>query len=81
MNGNLYGFVVFLEGGESEHWWSLYTFVYSTDQNDWMLYAAERGIVDTAAGKRKEIDLTFKDFGAIKFEDFDPAKLPQPKLP
>ena len=78
MNGNLYGFDVFLEGGDSEHWWSLYTFVYSTDQNDWMLYAAERGIVDTTAGKRKEIDLTFKDFGAIKFEDFDPAKLPQP---
>ena len=81
VKSRLYGFDVFVEGGTREHWWSLYTFNYSTEQKDWMLYEVRRGIVDTQTGKRKEMDLMPKDFGTIRFEDVDPVKLLQPALP
>jgi hypothetical protein len=81
VRSRLYGFDVFVEGGTQEHWWSRYSFNYSTQQKDWMLYEVYRGIVDIQTDKRREINLTQKDFGTIRFEDFDPARLPQPALP
>lgn len=81
LSSKLKGFQVFIEGGTRYHWWRIYTFVRSDQQNDWMLFAAELGIIDTDSGTRNEIDLTTKDFGAIRFADFNPAALRQPKLP
>lgn len=81
MSGKLDGFQVFVEGGSRHHWWRIYTFVRPGQQNDWMLFAAEMGVIDIITGERRETDLTPKDFGAIRFADFDPAALKQPAGP
>jgi len=69
------------EGGSREHWWNEYTFTYSGELKDLMLSKVTRGVTDSATGDKKEGHYTTKDFGSIKFEDFDPSKLPEAGLP
>ena len=72
---------VVTEGGSREHWWNEYVFKYSPSSKNAMLISVKRGISDTSTGRRIEINYTSKDFGSIKFEDFDPSTLPEAKLP
>ena len=71
------GFTAFIEGGSRERWSDEYTFKYSADQQDWLLDKAVRAVTDTQTGEEKHIELTGKDFGAIRFEEFDPKTLPK----
>lgn len=69
------------EGGSREHWWNEYTFKYSPELKDLVLSEVNRGVVDGVTGKKKDIRYTPKDFGLIRFEDFEPSKLPEATLP
>lgn len=75
------GFTLVTEGGSREHWWNEYTFKYDTAQRNWMLEKVHRGVGDTLEDNSSEITLTARDFGMVRFEDFDPSTLPQVKLP
>lgn len=70
------GFTALVEGGSRERWSDEYTFKYSDDQQDWLLDKAVRTVTDTQTGEEKNIELTGKDFGTIRFEEFDPTTLP-----
>lgn len=71
------GFTALVEGGSRERWSNEYTFKYSTDQQDWLLDKAVRSVTDTQTGEEKSVELTGKDFGTIRFEEFDPETLPK----
>lgn len=73
-------FTVVTEGGSREHWWNEFHFEYAPKINDWILQKAVRGVRDTATGRKKQISLSARTLGVIKFSDFDPASLPQVKL-
>jgi hypothetical protein len=75
------GFTLVTEGGSREHWWNEYTFKYDTAQRNWMLEKVHRGVGDTLEDNSSEITLTARNFGMVRFEDFDPSTLPQVKLP
>jgi hypothetical protein len=75
------GFALLMEGGSREHWWNEYNFKYVAASKTWLLEKVKRGVEDTENGNAKEITLTAKDFGLVKFVDFDPSKLPQVNLP
>ena len=75
------GFTIVTEGGSREHWSNEYTFAYSAEQKDWLLQEVKREVADQDTGKQKKLDLTSKDFGVVKFKDFDPSKLPEVDLP
>ncbi|MBD8873464.1 hypothetical protein [Rhodanobacter sp. DHB23] len=74
-------FTVVTEGGSREHWSNEYTFAYVPAQNGWLLHEVKREVTDQETGKHKTLDLTSKDFGAVRFQDFDPANLPEATLP
>jgi hypothetical protein len=69
------GFTVLIEGGSRERWSDEYAFKYSAEQQDWLLDKAVRAVTDTETGEEKHIELTSKDFGTIRFEEFDPETL------
>lgn len=69
------GFTALIEGGSRERWSDEYAFKYSAEQQDWLLDKAVRTVTDTETGEEKRIELTGKDFGMIRFEEFDPATL------
>jgi hypothetical protein len=69
------GFTALVEGGSRERWSDEYAFKYSAEQQDWLLDKAVRAVTDTETGEEKRIELTGKDFGTIRFEEFDPATL------
>lgn len=69
------GFTVLIEGGSRERWSDEYAFKYSAEQQDWLLDKAVRTVTDTETGEEKHIELTSKDFGTIRFGEFDPATL------
>lgn len=69
------GFTALIEGGSRERWSDEYAFKYSAEQQDWLLDKAVRTVTDTETGGEKRIELTGKDFGTIRFEEFDPATL------
>lgn len=69
------GFTALIEGGSRERWSDEYTFKYSAEQQDWLLDKAVRSVTDTETGEEKQIELTGKGFGTIRFEEFDPATL------
>lgn len=71
------GFTALVEGGSRERWSDEYTFKYSAEQQDWLLDNAVRTVTDTETGEEKHTELTGKDFGAIRFEEFDPKTLPK----
>lgn len=71
------GFTALIEGGSRERWSDEYTFKYSGEQQDWLLDKAVRTVTDTETGEEKHIELTGKDFGTIRFEEFDPKTLPE----
>jgi hypothetical protein len=71
------GFTALVEGGSRERWSDEYSFKYSADQQDWLLDKAVRAVTDTQTGEEKNIELTGKDFGTIRFEEFDPKTLPK----
>jgi len=73
-------FTVVTEGGSREHWWNEFHFEYSPKINDWILQKAVRGVRDTVTGRKKQINLSARTLGVIKFNDFNPASLPQVKL-
>lgn len=68
-------FVVLTEGGSRERWSNEYTFKYSDEKQDWLLDKTVRMVTDTETGEEKHMELTSKEFGAIHFEEFDPATL------
>lgn len=70
-------FTVLTEGGSRERWSNEYTFRYSAGQRDWLLDKTARTLTDTETGEETHNDLTSKDFGVIRFEQFDPANLPK----
>ncbi|MEW9625584.1 hypothetical protein [Rhodanobacter geophilus] len=74
-------FTVVTEGGSREHWSNEYTFAYAPTQKDWQLHEVKREVTDQETGKHKALDLTPKDFGTMRFQDFDPATLPEVTLP
>lgn len=69
-------FFLTVEGGARDRWSSVYVFAYEPAQEGWYLSEVRRAVSDTANGRGKQQRLTAKDFGAIRFEAFDPAKLP-----
>lgn len=71
------GFTTLIEGGSRERWSDEYVFKYSAEQQDWLLDKAVRAVTDTETGEDKQIELTGKDFGTIRFEEFDPKTLPK----
>jgi hypothetical protein len=71
------GFTALVEGGSRERWSDEYAFKYSAEQQDWLLDKAVRTVTDTETGEEKHIELTGKDFGTIRFEEFDPKTLPK----
>lgn len=73
-------FTVVTEGGSREHWWNEFSFKYAPKLNTWILDTAVRGVTDKATGRRKQINLTGKNLGVVKLNDFDPSSLPQVKL-
>jgi len=73
-------FTVVTEGGSREHWWNEFHFEYAPKINGWILQKAVRGVRDTASGRKKQVNLSARTLGVIKFNDFDPASLPQVKL-
>ncbi|WP_307702245.1 hypothetical protein [Variovorax paradoxus] len=73
-------FTVVTEGGSRERWWNEFHFEYAPNINDWILQKAVRGVRDTATGRKKKISLSARTLGVIRFNDFDPASLPQVKL-
>jgi len=75
------GFTLLTEGGSREHWWSEYTFKYTADAKSWTLAKVWRGASDTVTKESKEVTWTAKDFGVVKFEDFDPSTLSEVHLP
>ena len=70
-------FTVVTEGGSRERWSDEYAFKYSTEQQDWLLDKAVRTVTDTETGEEAHIELNGKDFGTIRFEEFDPKTLPK----
>ena len=74
-------FTLVTEGGSRGHWWNEYTFKYVATQRSWMLEKVRRGAGDTVTGRSREIALTAKDFGMVRFEDFDPSTLAKVSLP
>lgn len=85
MAGDPFGYIqigngqvtVLTEGGSRERWSNEYTFRYSAGQRDWLLDKTARTLTDTETGEEKHNDLTSKDFGVVRFEQFDPANLPK----
>lgn len=75
------GFTLLTEGGSRERWWNEYTFKYAAATKAWMLESVERGVRDTEQGSVRKITLTTKDFGMVKFDEFDPSTLPEVVLP
>ena len=71
------GFTALVEGGSRERWSDEYIFKYSAEQQDWLLDKAVRAVTDTETGEEKHIELSGKDFGTIRFEEFDPKTLPK----
>ena len=71
------GFTALIEGGSRERWSDEYAFKYSAEQQDWLLDKAVRTVTDTETGEEKHIELSGKDFGTIRFEEFDPKTLPK----
>lgn len=71
------GFTALIEGGSRERWSDEYAFKYSAEHQDWLLDKAVRAVTDTETGEEKQIELTGKDFGTIRFEEFDPKTLPK----
>lgn len=74
-------FLVAIEGGSRERWYSWYTFAWSPDHKDWTLIRVQRGVSDTSDGKERSIDLSASDFGLVRFAEFDPAIIPEVSLP
>lgn len=74
-------FTVVTEGGSREHWSNEYSFSYAQAQDGWLLHEVKREVTDQETGKHKILDLTPKDFGTVRFQDFDPAALPEVTLP
>lgn len=74
-------FTVVTEGGSRQHWSNEYTFAYAQAQNGWLLHEVKREVTDQETGKHKVLDLTPKDFGTVRFQDFDPTTLPEVTLP
>lgn len=70
-------FTVLIEGGSRERWSNEYTFQYSGEQQDWLLDKTVRTVTDTDTGEEKRVELTGKNFGTIRFEEFDPETLPR----
>lgn len=68
-------FTVVTEGGPRERWSDEYAFKYSIEQQDWLLDKAVRTVTDTETGEEAHIELNGKDFGTIRFEEFDPKTL------
>jgi len=75
------GFTLLTEGGSRERWWNEFTFTYAPDAKTWVLAKVRRGVNDTVTEEGNEIALTSKDFGYVKFQDFDPTTLPEAHLP
>lgn len=69
-------FMVLVEGGSRERWSDEYVFGYSGEEQDWLLDKVIHGVTDTITGEAEQTELTRKDFGVIRFEEFDPSKLP-----
>lgn len=69
-------FFVTAEGGGANRWSSIYVFAYEPVHSGWYLSEVQRSVSDIDDGRLKVQRLTAKDFGAIRFETFDPAKLP-----
>lgn len=69
-------FTVLIEGGSRERWSDEYVFRYSAEEQDWLLDKAIHGVTDTITGEAELTELTRKDFGVIRFEEFDPSMLP-----
>lgn len=69
-------FFLTAEGGARERWSSIYVFAYVPERKGWYLSEVRRGVADTAGAQGAQQRLTSKDFGVIRFEAFDPAKLP-----
>jgi uncharacterized protein YecT (DUF1311 family) len=65
-------FFVATGGGSREVWSDIYVFEYSSSQKDWLLSDVRRSVSDTLTNKQKQIELKSKDFGVIKFSDFNP---------
>lgn len=74
-------FTVVTEGGSREHWSNEYFFSYAQAQDGWLLHEVKREVTDQKTGKHKVLDLVPKDFGTVRFLDFDPATLPEVTLP
>jgi uncharacterized protein YecT (DUF1311 family) len=74
-------FFIITEGGSRERWSNVYTFKYSTTQKNWLLSDVKRSVSDTLSDRYRQVELKPKDFGIVKFEDFDPATLPNVDLP
>jgi hypothetical protein len=74
-------FTVVTEGGSREHWSNEYSFAYAQAQGAWLLHEVKREVTDQETGKHKVLDLTPKDFGTVRFQDFDPTTLPEVTLP
>lgn len=70
-------FTVLIEGGSRERWSNEYTFKYSAEQQDWLLSKTVRTVTDTETGEEQRVELTGKNFGSIRFEEFDPETLPK----
>jgi hypothetical protein len=75
------GFTIVNGGGDREHWTNEYTFTYSSASRNWLLDHVLLRVVDKENGREKHRELTAKDLGAIKFQDFDPSTLPEVELP
>lgn len=69
-------FTIAIGGGSRERWWAEYTFSYAPDLEDWLLHKIERGVSDQFSDKKKLETLGPKDFGRMRFADFDPSRLP-----
>lgn len=70
-------FLISVSGGSRERWAEDYSFRYDPAQQTWLLDRVVREVTDTETEQNKKTELTSKEFGTIKFSDFDPASLPQ----
>ncbi len=67
-------------GGSREHWTNEYHFRYSSQLLCWQLERVVWSVVDRETGSERRRELTATDLGAVTFQDFDPANLPEIEL-
>lgn len=74
-------FTVVNSGGSRERWTDSYTFRFAPADKAWWLEGVSRQVVDTDSDAENKKDFTVAELGRVRFEDFDPSRVPAVTLP